>query len=188
MQVPPEITFRNVEKTQDIEDLIQKRIAKLEEVCSYITSCRIAVERRHQHQQSGNPYSVRIVVRVPPGHELVVKRISTEAEREEPLPALLRHAFDAMRKQLQELVEKQRTEVKQHPQQQVMAMVEKLFPQEGYGFLRTLEGIEVYFHRNSVLHNDFERLQVGTGVRLVEETGEEGIQASTVEIVDKPGV
>jgi cold shock CspA family protein len=187
MQVPPEITYRNVEKREDIEELIQRKISKLEQVCDYIVSCRVAVERRHLHQQTGNPYVVRIEVRVPPGHELVVKRVSTDGAREEPLPAVLRRSFEAMRRQLQELVEKQRREVKTHPQQQVMALVENLFPEKGYGFLRTTDsGRRIYFHRNSVLHNEFERLEIGTGVRFTEEAGEEGQQASSVEIVDKP--
>ena len=90
MQVPPEITYRNVEKNQNIENLIQQKIAKLEQVCNYMTSCHVAIERRHQHQQTGNPYRVRLDVRVPPGHELVTKRISTEEEREEPLPTVAR--------------------------------------------------------------------------------------------------
>lgn len=188
MQIPPEIFYRNVEKTADIENLIVEKVGKLEEICDYITSCRVAVERRHQHQQTGNPYRVRIDVRIPPGHELVVKRISTEGEREETLPTVLRRAFETMRRELRELVERQRREVKKHPQQQVMALVEKLFPKEGYGFLRTVDGREVYFHSNSVLHGGFERLEIGTGVRLVEEVGEKGLQASTVEIVNKPGV
>jgi len=37
------------------------------------------------------------------------------------------------------------------------------------------------------LNDDFDRLEIGTGVRFVEEPGEEGPQASTVQIVDKPG-
>lgn len=187
MQVLPEISYKNVEKNEEIEGLINRQIAKLEQVCNYMTSCHIAVERRHQHQQTGNPYRVRIDVRVPPGHELVVKRISTEGEREEPLPTVLRKAFEAMQRQVKELVERQRREVKTHPQQQTMAFVERLYPQEGYGFLKTVDGREIYFHNNSVLHSDFERLEIGTGVRFVEEVGEKGLQASTVEIVDKPG-
>lgn len=57
-----------------------------------------------------------------------------------------------------------------------------------YGFLRTLDtGREIYFHRNSVSDRDFERLEVGTGVQFAEEEGEMGPQATTVQIVDKPG-
>jgi hypothetical protein len=37
------------------------------------------------------------------------------------------------------------------------------------------------------LRDDFERLEVGTGVRYCPSEGEQGPQASTVKIVDKPG-
>jgi cold shock CspA family protein len=43
----------------------------------------------------------------------------------------------------------------------------------------------VYFHRNSVLHGDFERLAVGTEVRFTPQDGDEGPQASSVQIVSK---
>lgn len=42
--------------------------------------------------------------------------------------------------------------------------------------------------KNSILHNDFNRLEIGTGVNFSLEQGEEWPQASTVKIVDKPGV
>jgi cold shock CspA family protein len=62
-----------------------------------------------------------------------------------------------------------------------------LFPGEGYGFLRTPSGEEHYFHRNSVLHDDFARLAIGTEVRFAPELGDAGPQASSVQIVNKPG-
>jgi len=58
-----------------------------------------------------------------------------------------------------------------------------LFPKQDYGFLETPDGREIYFHRNSVLHPGFDRLEIGTEVRFVEELGQEGPQASTVAIV-----
>jgi cold shock CspA family protein len=45
---------------------------------------------------------------------------------------------------------------------------------------------EVYFHRNSVLHGEFDRLAIGMGVRYTAEVGEKGLQATSVQIVDKP--
>jgi cold shock CspA family protein len=88
---------------------------------------------------------------------------------------------------LERVVDKQRGAVKVHPQQQTQAVVEKIFREQQYGFLRTLDGQQVYFHRNSVLHKHWERLRVGTGVRYIPEVGEKGLQASTVEPIDKPG-
>ena len=65
--------------------------------------------------------------------------------------------------------------------------MKKIFHEEGYGFLETLEGRQIYLHENSVLHRDFERLRLGTGVYFTEESGEEGPQGVSIEITDKPG-
>ena len=51
-----------------------------------------------------------------------------------------------------------------------------------------VDGRDVYFPEHSVLHGDFERLAVGTEVRFVEREGEQGPQASSVQVVSKPGV
>lgn len=187
IKVPLELTFRDIDKTEAIESLIQSKVGKLEKICPELVSCRVVVESPHEHQRTGSPYRVRISMAIPSGPELVVKRESTQGHVHEDLPMVIRNAFDVAHRQLKEAVKQQRGEVKTHPEQEVMAFVSRLFPEEGYGFLRTVEGGEVYFHRNSVLHDDFDRLEVGAGVRFVEEEGDKGPQASTVEIVDKPG-
>lgn len=187
MQVPLKITFRNVRKTPDLEVLIAKQAAKLDRVCDHIISCQVAVEKPQEHQRVGNPFRVRIDVTVPPEHELVVSREATEGDLHDRLPTVLRGAFDAMRRQLQKLAEKQRLEVKSHPEQEVGGFVSQLFREEGYGFIKGLDGREIYFHKNSLLGGEFDRVEVGTGVRWVEQEGEKGPQASSVRIVDKRG-
>jgi cold shock CspA family protein len=152
-------------------------------------SCRVAVEKPQEHQRSGSPYRVRFDVRVPPGHEIVAERKEGEGDLHDPLPKVVRAAFEAAERQIRELTAKRRREVKSHPEQQLTAVVVRLFPEKDYGFLKNLEdGREIFFHRNSVSHDDFDRLEVGTGVRYVESPGEKGPQASTVQIVDKPGI
>lgn len=224
MQVPPEITVKGVEMTPYIDKLITRGLAKLEQVCDYIISTRIALEQAQGRHQTGNPYRMRIAIRIPERSNIVVERLSKasrkipdglaqlqtqlapkgEAEpegsqligrspprrrgiREEPLVALIRRTFDSAQRELERVVDKQRGAVKVHPQQQTQAVVEKIFREQQYGFLRTLDGQQVYFHRNSVLHKHWERLRVGTGVRYIPEVGEKGLQASTVEPIDKPG-
>lgn len=188
MIVPPEITFRGVEKTEEIESFILEKINKLERFCDHISSCRIAVEKRHQHQQTGQPFRVRIDIRVPPKHEVVVSSDSGGGDIHDDLHTVLKEVFDVAGRKLKAVAEKQRGDTKKHPQQETRAFVSKLFPEEGYGFIKDLDGREIYFHKNSVLHDEFDRLDVGTGVHYAEEPGEEGPQASTVQIVDKPGV
>lgn len=187
MQVPMEISFRGVRRTAELDRLIQKKAAHLDKVCKTLISCRLAVEQPQAHQQNGNPYRVRLDLRVPPGHELVVRSKPREHPMHEDLHAVVTETFDAAERQLRKLVEQMHGRVKAHPDQQTGAFVTRIFRDQGYGFIRGLDGTDYYFHRNSVLHNGFDRLDVGTGVSFVAETGQEGPQASTVEIVDKPG-
>ncbi len=187
MKVPLEIVFKGIEHADEVETLIREEADKLERVCHYMIHCRVAVEKRQQHQEVGNPYRVRIDMTVPPGHELVVKRETSKGDMHDPLDIVIKHAFNSAARQLQKLVEQQRGDVKTHPDQQVTAVVHKLFPNEGYGFLRTVDTQdEIYFHRNSVLHDDFDRLTIGLGVRYTAELGQKGLQATSVQIVDKP--
>lgn len=187
MQVPLTMTFRNVRKSSNIETLIRRQARKLERVCPYLVSCRIAIERPQAHQKSGNPFRVRVDVTVPPAHELVTVRNAGEGDLHEELPTVVRRAFDAMQRQLKKLVEKQRGDVKLHPAQEMAGVVIRLFRNQGYGFIKSLEGREIYFHKDSLSAAEFDRLEIGTGVQWNEEEGDKGPQASFVKIVDKPG-
>ncbi len=186
MKIPLEITWRNLDKDESLDRLIREKAGKLEQVCDYLSSCRVAIERA-QHEHAGLPYRVRIDLTVPPGHELAVTRAPGKADKHEPLPTVIRNTFAAARRQLKKLVERQRGEVKSHPEQEVMGVVIRLFRDDGYGFIKSTDGQEIYFHRNSVLNGGYDRLEIGTGVRFVSTMGEKGPQATTVQIVDKPG-
>ena len=63
--------------------------------------------------------------------------------------------------------------------------VSRLYPHEDYGFIATRDGHEVYFHRNSVVNDAFDRLEVGAEVSYVEQDGRKGPQASTVKLVGR---
>jgi len=183
MNVPLELTFRGLEKIESIEALIREKAARLERFCDHLSSCRVIVEKPQAHQERGAGFRVRVDMTVPPGHELVAHRGPTEGDLHEELQQVIRETFAAAERQLKELTERQRREVKRHPDQQVDALVERVFREEGYGFLRTADGRQIYFHRNSVLNDEFDALQEGAGVRFAEEMGKEGPQATTVQVV-----
>jgi len=185
MQIPLEVNYRGVERTPSMDEFIRHRVEKLHRFAHDIVRCRVAVEKRNEHQSTGNPYRVRIEVTVPPEHDLVVVKRPGNHEIHDEMHAVVRSAFEAMERRVKDTVERRRGETKVHPEP--TALVAKLYPGEGYGFLATPDGREIYFHRNSVLEDGFERLAPGTGVRFAEEMGEEGPQATSVRIVDKPG-
>lgn len=125
MQLPLEITYRGLEKSGEIDDLIRAKAARLDRFCDHISRCDVAVEQPNHAQRAGNPFRVRIDVTVPPGHELVVEEKQTEHEMHEPLSKVINDAFKSMERQLKELVERQRREVKTHAKPR--ALIKKLF-------------------------------------------------------------
>jgi cold shock CspA family protein/ribosome-associated translation inhibitor RaiA len=199
-----QITFRNMEPSKEIEEWIRAEAAKLETFYSQLMRCRVAVEIPHRHHRKGSPYHIRIDLTVPQG-EIVVKRepslnararqlgerqIKKHAEVKTPhknLRIAINEAFKAAGRRLQDYARRQRGDTKSHaplPE----ARVSKILPHEGYGFLTSDDGREIYFHKNSVLGRAFPHLKVGTTVRFVEEPGDKGPQASTVRVVPKQGM
>ncbi len=53
---------------------------------------------------------------------------------------------------------------------------------DDFGFLLTNEGTLLYFHRNSVLNGDFDRLRRGDPVYYVESMGDTGPTAAKVRV------
>ena len=124
---------------------------------------------------------------MPPNHDLAAKKAKVIHDMPQQLPALINLAFGALERQLKKTAQLRRGEAKnrENLDGQPHGIVEKLFD-EGYGFLREVgDERQVYFHRNSVLHDDFERLAVGTEVRFTPQDGDDGPQASSVQIVAK---
>jgi cold shock CspA family protein len=184
MQCPIEVNFRNVRKTNDIENLIDEKMAKLERICGRIVSCRVTVEKTNHHQRTGSPFCVCLDMIVPPGHELIVKHKSTEGNLHDSLSNVLREVFNSAARQLKELLQRQRGKMKRHNQKRPTAFVSKVFPERNNGFIKTVNGHEVFFHKNNVLNGDFNRLEIGMGVRFVAELDEKGPRATTVEIIE----
>ena len=94
---------------------------------------------------------------------------------------MIRDAFDAVRRQLEDYTRRRRQDVKSHPVART-ARVSKLFPAQDYGFLETPDRRQVYFHRNSLIDVDFAHLDIGTEVAYVEEQGEQVPQAARVTV------
>ncbi|WP_019503686.1 HPF/RaiA family ribosome-associated protein [Pleurocapsa sp. PCC 7319] len=186
MQIAPEITYRNIEKTDAIDSLIREKITKLEKFCDYMNSCRVVVEKAHKHPDSGSPYKVSIDITIPHGREIAVSHNPDRGKQYPPLEVVIRDAFEAARRQVVGLSTEQKGIRKTHPEQEISAVITKLFPEQGYGFLKAIDtGEEVYFHRNSVVNEDFAQLEVGNGIRFKATQGEMGLQATTVQIIDR---
>lgn len=183
MEPPIQITFRNLEHSEAIEARIRERAEKLVEYYDRIMNCRVVVEGQHKHHRHGNCYHVRVDITVPDG-ELVASREPDEHHSYTDVYVAIRDAFDTMRRQLEDYGRRERRQVKSHEIPPHGRIVE-FYPAEGYGRIETLDGRLVYFHRNSVVGADFDKLRIGAEVRFAEEMGERGPQASTVHVIGK---
>jgi len=181
MQVPIELSFRGMDPSTEAESLARELVDNLERFYDRIVTCRIMIEAPHRHSQHGQTYHVRIDLSVP-GHELVVSRDPPgKGGPHERLDTAIRDAFRTMRRQLQDWVARTRGEVKVH-EGPPLGRIAQLFPEEGYGFIESPDGREIYFHQNALINGDFEKLAVGSAVVFAEEQGDEGPQASTVRL------
>src|SRR5438876_7386646 len=162
-----QIASRDAALTGEAEAAIRAEAARLDSLYPRLLACKVLVETPHRHLRDGALHNVRIDLTLP-GGELVVKR-----QPEKELLTAVQRAFEAARRQLEDYAQVQRGAVRANGKPS-RARITKLFPYEGYGFLESSEGLEIYFHRNSVLHEAFDRLEIGTVVRYTEEAGEQG--------------
>jgi ribosomal subunit interface protein len=108
MQIPLQITIRDVEHSVTLEAHIRDMAKKLDEFFAHIMSCRVVVEMPHKHHHQGKQFNVRIDISVP-GSEIVVNH-----NHHEDVYVAMRDAFDAAKRQLEDYARKIRGDTKVH--------------------------------------------------------------------------
>jgi ribosomal subunit interface protein len=176
MQKPLQITVHGMEHSAALDAGIRERAAKLEEFYPRMIGCHVTVDKPHHHHHQGAQFDVRIDLHLPGRKEVVVNR-----QHAEDVFVALRDAFDAAKRKLEEHVRLQRGDVKAHAPAS-HGHVRQLFLEDGYGFIETADGRELYFSRDNVVEPPFEHLQLGTEVQFLEEMAQEGPQAKRVTV------
>jgi len=117
MQVPIQITFRQMEPSPALEARIRQRAEQLEQFFDRITACRVTIECQHHHHRRGHLFEVSIDL-VVPGREIVVGRSEGGSHAHEDAHVAVRDAFDALRRQLEDYARSARSQVKSHASQE----------------------------------------------------------------------
>ena len=192
MQVPPQITFKEIDHSDFIEAAITKKIDHLERIHGRITSCNVRVRAPHKRQRKGTHYIIEIDVVTPTG-DVHIGREPGNNFAHEDVYVSIRDAFNAAERKLRKMKEEVvgRPEVLVSPLQ---GKIETLNTDEGFGHIATTDNRLIYFHRNAVVNGEFEDLQVGDTVELSvdHKDADEGPHASMVRMisgqkfVDKP--
>lgn len=175
MQRPLQIVIRDIPPSEAIETHIREKMEKLESLYPHIIGCRATVELAGKHKHQGRQFNVRLDITVP-GSELVINR-----DFNEDVYVALRDAFDVAKRQLEDYGRRQRGDTKVH-ELASHGHIARLFAEDGCGFIETLDGRELYFSRENVIHPDFDRLEVGNEVQFIEEVAAEGMQAKRISI------
>jgi cold shock CspA family protein/ribosome-associated translation inhibitor RaiA len=181
MQIPLQIAIKDLEYTDAMDSRIRQKAERLDQFASDIIRCRVMLEPVAKHHIHQTLYKVRIDVTLPGKTISVTREPSMHWEHGE-VHAAIGEAFDLTIRQLEDYVRRRRGHVKSHLGQPV-GRVSRMVPDMDCGFLETFDGREVYFHRHSVLNNQFQSLHVGAEVTFLEEEGEKGPQASTVRVL-----
>lgn len=187
MQIPVEITFRDIERSEAVEARIRDWVDKLERVYDRITRCEVVIQEPHRHHHKGRQFHIRIRTTVP-GADLVTSHDPGDNGRHEDVYVAVSDAFHAMKRQLEDYSRKSlhRGDVPRESSGALHGRVTFLDVQKDWGWIEPDDGRRIYFHRNSVL-GGMDGLNVGDEVRFTEEMGDQGPQASTVESIGMHG-
>jgi cold shock CspA family protein/ribosome-associated translation inhibitor RaiA len=185
MPIPLHIAYEGgLTATPALQERIEHEAAKLERFADRIVACHVVLVGRSGRRRHGDLFKVRIRLTAPGGVDVVADRNPDMDHAHEDPYVAIRDAFSAARRQLQDRERRQGGEVKHH-EAPPHGRVSRVLRDEGYGFIETSEGQTLYFHRNAVVGDDFDKLQEGAEVRYVEAQGDKGPQASTVHLVGK---
>jgi ribosomal subunit interface protein len=113
MEIPLQITFRNLVPSPAVETRIREKAKRLERFHERITGCRVVVEAPHRQHQQGMLYRVAIDLTVP-GAELVINREAGDNHAHEDIYIAIRDAFDALQRRLRDFARRRRGEVRSH--------------------------------------------------------------------------
>jgi len=92
MKTPLQISFHDMPVSPALEALIREKAAKLEQFHPNVTSCRVVVDKPHNHSQQGEQFSVTVDITVP-GATIVA-----DHARNEDANVAVRDAFLAARR------------------------------------------------------------------------------------------
>ena len=180
---PVQVTFHHVDRSEALEARIQAKVAQLGQYHPDIQRCDVRVEQLHRHHHQGNHFLVHMDLQVP-GHRLQAGREHKLDTTSSDVYVALREAWQAMRRQLQDLVRHQQGQIKLH-ETRPHGHISEIAPDRRHGRIESADGRSLYFHRNSLIGADLDALEVGTPVYYVEDQGDEGPQASSVSPVGK---
>jgi len=99
--IPVQITFRHMDTSAAVETRVRELANHLGVFSDRIQSCRVVVDSPHRHHHQGKVFNVKVQLGLP-GEDVVVDMERPQRDGHEDVYVVLRDAFDAARRQLQQ--------------------------------------------------------------------------------------
>lgn len=114
MEEPIQVVFEHLGHSDAIEARVREEASKLDRYYDRIRSVRAVIGRPQHRQHKGDTYSVRLQLSVPGADDIVISRDPAMTGRHEDVYVTIRDAFDAARRQLQDLTHKRQDRSTNH--------------------------------------------------------------------------
>lgn len=112
MTFPIQITFRAMEASSALEDVIRSKAMDLEKYYDRVVRCRVIVEAPSPHHRQGMGYHVTVELSIP-GQDIVASRDPAEPGGYEDAYIAIRDTFRAARDELKSQVGRQREQARE---------------------------------------------------------------------------
>ena len=167
------IEGRQVEILPEWRAKIEAELARLQEhYHDPILHARVEIIGTSHHRLGA--FEVHLIANVP-GDTITV------SQQGDLVMPLVLEAFDSLDRRLRQHSQVVQQQVKTHEEIAEHGRVVRLFPEDGYGFIETADGLEVYFHAHALKKGKFSSLAPGTAVKFAQEPGDQGPQAIWVQ-------
>ena len=113
MTIPVKITFRHMESSAAVETRVNELANHLGVFSDRIQSCRVVVDSPHRHHHQGKVFAVKVQLELP-GEDVVVDMERPQRNGHDDIYVVLRDAFDAAKRQLQQRMSSLRGDEKRH--------------------------------------------------------------------------
>lgn len=155
------LSFHGMKPSVTIRSKVHEYVNKLQRRYNDITTWHVHV---NGPVPGTGQFKVTIEARVP-GAEIAVGRKPGDINAHSDALVAVRDSFAALERRLKKRRRQQYGEVKVH-EGKPQGQIDIIFYDEGYGFVEVTDGRRVYFHRNAVIDDAFEDLEVGDPVEL----------------------
>lgn len=173
MQREPIISWRNIPRSDAVEDIIRKRIVALERFCPEALGLRVTLSAPQKPRHAARGFDVRLHLEVP-GPDLDVARTVRHGLAADDVVRAVNATFTALERRIKETRRIMDGREVKHHSAVLHGEIVDLEPELGYGFVRADDGQEVYFQKDGLVAGEWADLAIGARLRFREQDGEKG--------------